>query len=85
MTAVKQGTGLKCIHETACPRCTPEFMRLRDEIKRLRAEVALLRSYGNKDCTSMADVELEKLGIKPSHNWTDPRSPNAGQEKSDGT
>lgn len=32
---------------------------LSDEIKELRKEVEILRQYGNKDCTAMADEKLK--------------------------
>jgi hypothetical protein len=37
-----------------------ENLRLQDRIKRLEREIELLRLYGNKDCTAMADEALSK-------------------------
>jgi len=37
-----------------------------DEIDRLEQEVEILRLYGNKDCTSMADLELKRLRSQSS-------------------
>ena len=37
-----------------------ENLRLQDRIKRLEREIELLRLYGNKDCTAMADKALSK-------------------------
>lgn len=34
------------------------------ERDRLRQEVAVLRQFGNKDCTAMADEELENIRRK---------------------
>lgn len=31
------------------------------KIEKLEQEIQVLRSYGNKDCTSMADAELDRL------------------------
>lgn len=30
-------------------------------VHKLRQEIEILRCYGNKDCTSMADAELKRL------------------------
>jgi len=35
-------------------------LRLQERIKRLEREIELLRLYGNKDCTAMADEALSK-------------------------
>jgi ABC-type phosphate transport system auxiliary subunit len=37
-----------------------ELRRLHKEIERLREEVRVLRLYGNKDCTAMADEALKQ-------------------------
>jgi cell division protein FtsB len=39
---------------------TKENEALKQRIKRLEREVELLRLYGNKDCTAMADEALAK-------------------------
>jgi hypothetical protein len=31
-----------------------------NEIKKLKEEIEVLRNYGNKDCTAMADEELDR-------------------------
>jgi len=36
------------------------ILKLERKIERLQAEVEVLRRYGNKDCTAMADEQLEK-------------------------
>jgi hypothetical protein len=41
-------------------RASYELRRLNKENKRLREEVRVLRLYGNKDCTSMADEVLKQ-------------------------
>lgn len=41
-------------------RASYELRRLHKENKRLREEVRVLRLYGNKDCTSMADEVLKQ-------------------------
>ena len=38
-----------------------ELAVLHDEIERLREEVRVLRLYGNKDCTAMADEALQEV------------------------
>ena len=42
-----------------------------DEIERLRLEVEVLRSYGNKDCTAMADAALEQKRTTGKGPWED--------------
>jgi hypothetical protein len=37
-----------------------EIEKLQDRIKQLEREVQILRLYGNKDCTAMADEALTK-------------------------
>lgn len=37
-----------------------EIEALRETIYRLRTEIEVLRQWGNKDCTAMADEELER-------------------------
>lgn len=44
---------------------TSELSRLRQQLEVARKEIAILRQFGNKDCTAMADEELERLGIIP--------------------
>ena len=39
-----------------------ELIALRSEVERLKREVEVLRQYGNKDCTGMADAILEGEG-----------------------
>lgn len=41
------------------------------EIERLREEVRVLRSYGNKDCTAMADEALELKRTTGKGPWED--------------
>ena len=36
------------------------FLVFREVFDRQREEIAILRQYGNKDCTAMADEELER-------------------------
>ena len=50
-------------HERLCKSIgdmTKENEALKQRIKRLEREVELLRLYGNKDCTAMADEALAK-------------------------
>ncbi len=37
-----------------------EIDRLQKDVERLRVEIEVLRLYGNKDCTAMADAELRR-------------------------
>lgn len=41
------------------------------EIERLRLEVEVLRDYGNKDCTAMADAALEQKRTTGKGPWED--------------
>jgi hypothetical protein len=41
-----------------------EIRRLNEEIRKLQREVEVLRLYGNKDCTAMADEVLAKEAIQ---------------------
>lgn len=42
------------------PAYVNDMAGLHGEIERLREEVEVLRLYGNKDCTAMADAELRR-------------------------
>ena len=59
----------KCLNDTKCPVCgdCPEcreraessrIAELKAENAKLKREVEVLRLYGNKDCTAMADEAL---------------------------
>ena len=37
-----------------------EVIKLRNEIEKLKNEIYVLRQFGNKDCTAMADAYLAK-------------------------
>ena len=50
-------------HEAALLRCASYWRHieaLRRDAERLREEVRVLRLYGNKDCTAMADAALKE-------------------------
>lgn len=54
-----------------CEEAAAELRRLHEENERLREEVRVLRLYGNKDCTSMADEALkqEQPPVHGLHLW----------------
>lgn len=57
----------KPILEAGWNKCvTLNVIPLVAEVKRLYAEVQILRRYGNKDCTHMADDCMKENGIIPS-------------------
>ena len=43
---------------------SPEDEALRRENERLREEVRVLRLYGNKDCTAMADEAMKEAALR---------------------
>ena len=45
-------------------RMQEEIDELREEYERLREEVRVLRLYGNKDCTAMADEAMKEAALR---------------------
>jgi len=69
-------TGMNCLSPDDCtgadddgPTC--EVCYLRKRVTELEREVAFLRFFGNNDCTSMADEEMQRLKDCPE----DPNEP----------
>lgn len=54
------GVAYGWMHNDPTSESADELRRLHKENKRLREEVRVLRLYGNKDCTSMADEVLKQ-------------------------
>lgn len=52
----EQPDGAELIHPLTCG----EVRAVADTIERLHQEIEVLRRYGNKDCTAMADAALEQ-------------------------
>ena len=48
----------------ALPNSADALLRQHAEIERLRDEVRVLRLYGNKDCTAMADEAMKKAALR---------------------
>jgi hypothetical protein len=54
--------------EYRCVDCeSAELKALEDRIKSLEREVEMLRRYGNKDCTRMADAALTNPDYMPEN------------------
>jgi hypothetical protein len=47
-----------------CHKAAAELRRQYAEIERLRDEVRVLRLYGNKDCTAMADEAMKEAALR---------------------
>lgn len=52
-------------------RTAPDELLIREsafpEIQKLREEIEVLRAFGNKDCTAMADAELARRRSSTNH------------------
>jgi hypothetical protein len=53
-----------CARDQRTTQFCAEAVALQERVKRLEREVELLRAYGNKDCTWMADQHLESEKAK---------------------
>ena len=53
-----------CARDQRTTQWCAEAVALQERVKRLEREVELLRAYGNKDCTWMADQHLESEKAK---------------------
>lgn len=63
MTTVAGRLRARITGPTSCDvrgEITRDLRDAAEEIERLRAEIDVLRRYGNKDCTAMADAEIAR-------------------------